>query len=342
MPVLNGQAYIGEAVESILGQTFQDFELLIIDGGSTDRTPDIVGSYRDPRIRLLRTRLNLIESLNEGLDRSRGEYIARMDADDIALPSRFEEQVGFLSRRPDHGMVGSAFYLMNADGKVVGRNVSYHKPWWIAWCLMFGNVFSHPTVMLRRSVLTKLGLRYGSMPVEEPGSAALPADIESEDYLLWLMLSAQTKLDNLQRPLLRLRKHELGKSRRNTDRIKNVHRSISAWSLSRKSGYTVPAKSLGQAMADGRVDWLEQVFDDLAGRHACEWGLSGRERALLMQDGRIRALATQAKWPGVLQRGWELARVFSKTTLPLTANHGKSALRYLQNRRDSIDALGGR
>src|SRR5437867_9556704 len=102
MPVRDGERFVREAVESILGQTFQNFELLIVDDGSTDATPSILLEFTDPRlVRLRQDRAGLIAALNRGLDLARGEYIARMDADDIALPRRLERQVKFLDGNPE-------------------------------------------------------------------------------------------------------------------------------------------------------------------------------------------------------------------------------------------------
>lgn len=98
MPLFNGKAYLSQAMESILGQTFGDFELLVIDDGSTDDGPNIVKGYRDPRIRLLAndTNLGIAATLNRGIGLARGKYVARMDCDDISMPHRLEKQFAFM------------------------------------------------------------------------------------------------------------------------------------------------------------------------------------------------------------------------------------------------------
>ena len=105
MPVLNGEKYLAEAIESILNQTFQDFEFIIVDDGSTDQTPEILRSYanKDSRIQIVTNPINrgIGYSRNRGIALSRGEYIANMDADDLCLPERFEKQVRFLDSHPD-------------------------------------------------------------------------------------------------------------------------------------------------------------------------------------------------------------------------------------------------
>src|SRR5215472_9201923 len=101
MPVYNGEKHLREAIDSILSQTFRDFEFLIINDGSTDGSVEIIASYRDPRILLVHNEKNLglIATLNRGMDLARGEYITRMDCDDISLPRRLEKQVAFMERK---------------------------------------------------------------------------------------------------------------------------------------------------------------------------------------------------------------------------------------------------
>ena len=110
LPVFNAQDYIEAAVKSVLDQTYRDFELLIIDDGSNDRSASIVSSFCDPRITFVRhnTNLRLIATLNEALSKANGEYIARMDADDVCHPERLQRQVEFLDSHPDVGVVGCA------------------------------------------------------------------------------------------------------------------------------------------------------------------------------------------------------------------------------------------
>ena len=119
MAVYNAERYVAEAVESILNQTFGDFEFLILDDGSTDGSLDILRRYaeRDPRIRLTsRPNQGLVASLNELVDQARGEFIARMDADDVSLPERFQREVDYLRDHPECVLVGSRVRLIDPDG----------------------------------------------------------------------------------------------------------------------------------------------------------------------------------------------------------------------------------
>ena len=111
MPVYNGEMYLREAIDSILHQTFTDFEFLIINDGSTDNSETIILSYDDSRIRYEKndSNLKLIATLNKGIELAKGKYIVRMDADDISIPDRIEKQVAFLEKNPDVGICGSWF-----------------------------------------------------------------------------------------------------------------------------------------------------------------------------------------------------------------------------------------
>src|ERR1700761_204383 len=122
MPVFNAQRYVAAAVNSILDQTLGDFELIIVDDGSTDQSTAILRRLagRDGRIRLIsRPNTGYVVALNEALDAARGEFLARMDADDVSLPQRFEKQVQFLQENPDFVLVGTHVTTMDADGAMI-------------------------------------------------------------------------------------------------------------------------------------------------------------------------------------------------------------------------------
>lgn len=162
MPAYNAGAYLAEAIESILNQTCGDFELLLLDDGSTDNTRDIALSYKDDRLRYLpnNQNLQLVATLNRGLDLARGQYIARMDADDISLPQRFEKQIRFLERHPSVGGVGTAFRTL---GYAEDYDVRYdHRPEFVKMQLLFSCKIAHATVMLRHDVLKKFPLRFNA------------------------------------------------------------------------------------------------------------------------------------------------------------------------------------
>ena len=194
MPVYNGERFLGEAIESILNQSFIEFSFLIIDNASTDRSVAIVESYDDPRIRLVRneTNLGLIHSLNRGLDLARGRYVARMDCDDVSLPDRFQRQVRFLNEHVEFGVVGSWVETIG-DGKVTTFEYS-SDPDRLRAQLLFDSPLAHPTVMMRRELLNQFGIRYRD---------AYP---QAEDWFFWKECSRWFPITNLEEVLLRHRR----------------------------------------------------------------------------------------------------------------------------------------
>lgn len=194
MPAYNSEKYIGEAIESILNQTFTDFEFVIINDGSTDNTAKIVRKYakKDKRIKFVDNKKNrgLIAVLNEGIDLCCAEYIARMDSDDISLPTRLEKQVKYMNEHLECGVLGTYF-------KVFGnRSSEIMFPIYVKIMdLLKGNCVGHPTAMIRKSVIEQYDFRYD-------------ADYNySEDYELWSRMIMVTEIRNLPEVLLRYRWH---------------------------------------------------------------------------------------------------------------------------------------
>ncbi|WP_302736936.1 glycosyltransferase [uncultured Desulfovibrio sp.] len=193
LPVYNGEQFIAEAVESILKQSYTKFELLIINDGSTDRTLQILESLatHDARVRLYsRENRGLIATLNEGLFLCRTELVARMDADDYAMPERLTLQKMYMDAHPQVAVCGSGI-ITYENGRVImppcGKAFDIH-------CL-FASPMAHPTVMYRRSAVLNMGGYAADMPA-------------AEDYDLWVrMVRAGYGLDNLPQPLLRYRTH---------------------------------------------------------------------------------------------------------------------------------------
>lgn len=193
MPVYNCELYVKEAIDSILNQTFTDFDFIIIDDASTDSTVSIIKSYNDPRIQLIEKPQNsgYTNSLNYGLSIAKGEYIARMDGDDISLPERFAKQVAFLDKNPELILIGTSFKIIGRD-KII--TVPEHHDA-IKLAMLKDCCIAHPTVMIRKSYLDKFSLLYDAK--KEP----------AEDYDLWTRLLAVGKLHNLQEVLLYYRVH---------------------------------------------------------------------------------------------------------------------------------------
>lgn len=196
MSVYNGEQYLSQAIESILNQTFTDFEFLIINDGSTDSSHEILKEYsqKDRRIRIEDNGVNagLIKSLNKGLKLARGLYIARMDADDISLPYRLEKQVAFMDTHPDVGICGSCAEII---GHYSGIITVPHDNNSIICRLPFQNSLIHPSVIIRKSILDKHGLIYDEQ------------HIKAEDYGLWVSCIPHTHFANLPDVLIYYRVH---------------------------------------------------------------------------------------------------------------------------------------
>ncbi|MBD3883572.1 glycosyltransferase [Phormidium tenue FACHB-886] len=198
MSVYNSERYLREAVESILRQTFTDFEFLIVDDGSTDRSLDILQAYaaQDPRIVLIsRENRGLTQTLNELVSRSSGKFLARMDADDVALPERFADQVAFLNQHPQVVCLGTAQEWIDGEGEILMHcSPAADNDEIQAHMLAGRNYFCHPSVMMRRQAVVTVGGYDISLQ-------------SAQDLDLWLKLGEIGKLANLQKVLMRYRIH---------------------------------------------------------------------------------------------------------------------------------------
>ena len=203
LPVYNCPRYVGAAIESILAQSFGDFEFLIIDDGSTDETPHVLDQYSDARIRRIRhENKGLAGTLNVGIGLARGEYITRQDQDDISLPARLAEQVAYMERNPACALLGTWAQIMEGD-RLTER---YHRhpahPSELRYQLLCNNPFVHSSVMLRKNALEAVG-GYSTDRKRQP----------PEDYELWSRLSRHSEVANLPEVLVYYREVEGSMSR---------------------------------------------------------------------------------------------------------------------------------
>ena len=156
MSVYNAEKYVGDCIRSILGQTFADFEFIIINDASTDSSTDIIKSFKDKRIRILNNRERSYPTRNKGLRVAKGKYICIMDADDVSLPHRFERQVLFMDKNPEIGLAGSGYRVLGQDRDLF-RESDYEK---IKVQLMRNNCFIHPSIIIKHDLLKKYNLSY--------------------------------------------------------------------------------------------------------------------------------------------------------------------------------------
>lgn len=197
MSVFNGETFLAEAIESILIQTYTDFEFIIVDDGSTDESSEILRRYadRDTRVCIYRhENRGRAESLNRGISLATGSYVARMDADDVALPARFRDQIQFMEKHPDVGLLGGTYERIDANGcvlNIVRPPVSDEE---IRLAMLRANPMCHPAVMMRKDIAVAAG---GYRKVF----------LDADDYDLWLRIGERARLANLEKPILQYRVH---------------------------------------------------------------------------------------------------------------------------------------
>lgn len=205
MSVYNSAKYLPEAIESILNQSYEDFEFLIINDGSTDDSLKIIKDYTDKRIRLI-TRKNkgLTASLNEGISKAKGEFIARQDSDDVSVPNRLKDEVEFLDDNPSVGLVGSNYTIMDKSGKkLVTTNVFTH-PNDLKLCQITCNQYGHGSIMMRKTIANECNGYDKSVGYVE-------------DYDLWTKISRVSDIANIEKPLYLYRRLDESITRQNLD-----------------------------------------------------------------------------------------------------------------------------
>lgn len=211
MPVYNSAKYLHETIDSVLTQTYSDFELIILNDKSTDNSKNIIEDYikKDNRIVFVDKDENVgpAHLRNEGFERAQGEYIALMDSDDISLPTRFEKQVTLLDTKPEIGVCGTWFTFFGGKKNKTVTQPELHEA--IKVSFLSSCSIGNPTVMLRKSVLKNFRFNSEFVPVE--------------DYDLWSRMITDTQFYILQESLLKYRQHTQNISK---TKIENVNRSV--------------------------------------------------------------------------------------------------------------------
>ncbi|MEH8221899.1 glycosyltransferase [Aeromonas veronii] len=247
LPVYNCERFIGQAIESILNQTYKNLELIVIDDGSNDDSLSIINSYKyDVRLMVIsRENKGLVFSLNEGISLANGKYIARMDADDISIIDRIEKQVSFFKRNNDVAILGSRTILIDESNQVIGR---CHRPLSdiaIKSYFFYGSPLAHPSIMYNLNILSKDEVKY------------LKEDYPAEDLGLFLRVSRKHKIYNIKEPLLKYRVTASGIS--NTNKRKQQDKS----SQLRVSHFSGNEKEVNFVLAIDRDTSLFSYFRQL-------------------------------------------------------------------------------
>ncbi len=275
-------ATIDEAARSVLDQTVDDLELLVVDDGSVDGTADVLARLDDRRLRVVRhdVSLGLAGALNVGLDAARGRYVARMDADDLALPEWLERILGRIRAEPRPAIVGTAMIDLGPNGELGTVHRMPRGPGAVRWAALFSSPFFHSTVILDREVLDRHGLRYDT------------SFGESEDYDLWARLLEVAQGDNVAEALVLYRKHEGQASARRAEMQRACQRRVALRQIERVApALDAPARELAWragaglplepgtaiAAADALVE-LVRAFEALdggnEGSRAAAWALA--------------------------------------------------------------------
>lgn len=314
IPVYNCRRYVAEAIDSILEQTYSDFELLLIDDGSTDGSRHILASYADPRIRVIfnETNLGIPRMLNKGLALARGEFFALLDNDDFASPDRLEQQLAFLERHEEYAAVGAWAVTTDEAGRTLGTiKRLFVAPDEVQSQLLFRCCLLHPSMMARTSVLRSHGYREDF--------------VTCSDFELWVRVAKKHRIGSLPRILMHHREHADRATHRFSQRAKAEKLEIIANQLT-DLGLTFDdtdlerhyllqrSKSAGFVPDRAYLTWASAWLDRLQ---------SANERTLLYSE-RPFARVLARTWLGVCRRasrklGWIAWRQFWRSPLGAAA-----------------------
>jgi GT2 family glycosyltransferase len=289
MPVYNGERLLGEAVESILGQAFEDFELITVDDGSKDQSLDILQEYarKDSRVRVhpMPANAGAIAARNTGTKLARGEFIAVMDADDISLPHRLGTQARYLQDHPEAGVVGSYVQLVDGDGMRGDIRIFPTDPALMAWSMLFFNCLAHPSVMMRHDVLASAN---GYAPECQGGA---------EDYDLFARVSRTARLATIPDVLVLYRKWEGNMTRRAWESQERDANRIVGDAAAFLLGAGISedlAKSLrglatgGYPRTSDEIRTLGKLIEQLFAAFVRQPWLTAEEKKLIARDAGIR------------------------------------------------------
>lgn len=307
MPVYNAGTHLPAAVDSILRQTMQDFEFLILDDGSTDESGSYLAGLRDPRVRLVRSEKNcgLIATLNRGAGLCRAPLIVRMDADDISEPERLQELKKAMEHDPQLAVLGSDFTPI---GETQSSSwIRFFDSEEIRIALLFENPICHPTVSIRSS-----RIRYPLYPAEYP---------HAEDYALWVFSGVREKIGNIKKKLLRYRHHAGQVSRRHaTTQIESIQRLILKQLLSLGLKPTAGELYIHQSMSHGFLPspnaaylinrWISKLERANLSAKVYQQDLFIKKLKERHQKAILHTVKMLQSMPGYLRLRWQIMSLF--------------------------------
>ena len=321
----DAERFLRPALESVLRQTVSDLELIVVDDGSTDSTPQILAEIDDPRLVCIRNdeRRGLASSLNRALDAASGRFVARLDADDIALPQRLERQLGRLQAHSSLAILGSAVLEIGPDGRPGALHSMPTGAAQVRWAALFSSPFFHPSVLVDREVLDREGLRYDT------------EFLESEDYELWTRLLRIGDGDNVGAPLVLYRVHENQASSSRRDVQRDFQRRVAL----REIAHVAPELAAQRVELAWRVGSGEEVVaEQVADAVAAFLELVDAFERTHGRDARVAAGAALARFSGSSGRVASLQALREAARLdPVFAFRG--AMRRVDRTRTRIRTL---
>lgn len=314
--VYNGARFLAATLDSLLSQTWTDFELIVVDDGSSDATPQLLAEYaaREPRISLLHnpTRQGVSAARNRALAVSRGRYVAISDADDCSYPQRLEKQVAFLDEHPEIGVVSSGISWLDETGQPLHKEQRPADDGVLRWRLHFSPPVVHTASMLRRRWLQAVG------GYDEAKPCAV-------DYDLWLRLAPYTKFHNLQEELVVRRNHRQRISVQHDEEQNRIASQIAQSALTKllkqpvafEVAYTLRAIAISRPIQTdrGRLQEAAHLLPYIYQAYTEQGSLTAKERRLLIAELALyfRCLARyqrqQGAWWGYLHSHWQARRI---------------------------------